>query len=170
MSREKDIAESIIRELGGKENVVSITNCMTRLRVLAKDYDKINYEALKKVDGVIKVNEEGGELQIILGPGLVSKVAGEASKKIGIKLGDAQEIKAAINEKNKTPFKLLLRRIASIFIPLIPGLIGGGLILGITNVATKFNWIADKNLLAMLSLFGSTIFTYMGIIDRKSVV
>ncbi|MGI1690506.1 PTS transporter subunit EIIC [Thermoanaerobacter uzonensis] len=164
MSREKEIAQGIIKELGGKENVISITNCMTRLRVLVKDYDKVNREALGKIDGVIKVNEEGGELQVIVGPGLANKVESEASKILGgTKVGKAEEVKAAISAKNQTPFKLLLRRIASIFIPLIPGLIGGGLILGITNVATKFNWIADKNLLAMLSLLGSTIFTYMGI-------
>ncbi|MDP9751013.1 glucose-like phosphotransferase system IIB component [Thermoanaerobacter pentosaceus] len=164
MSREKEIAQGIIKELGGKENVISITNCMTRLRVLVKDYDKVNREALGKIDGVIKVNEEGGELQVIVGPGLANKVESEASKILGgTKVGKAEEVKAAISAKNQTPFKLLLRKIASIFIPLIPGLIGGGLILGITNVATKFNWIADKNLLAMLSLLGSTIFTYMGI-------
>ena len=164
MSREKEIAQGIIKELGGKENVISITNCMTRLRILVKAYDKVNREALGKIDGVIKVNEEGGELQVIVGPGLANKVESEASKILGgTKVGKAEEVKAAISAKNQTPFKLLLRRIASIFIPLIPGLIGGGLILGITNVATKFNWIADKNLLAMLSLLGSTIFTYMGI-------
>lgn len=42
MSREKEIAQGIIKELGGKENVISITNCMTRLRILVKDYDKVD--------------------------------------------------------------------------------------------------------------------------------
>ncbi|WP_422446646.1 PTS transporter subunit EIIC [Thermoanaerobacterium sp. DL9XJH110] len=163
MSKEKDMAVGILEGLGGKDNVVSITNCMTRLRVEVKDRSKVDKERLSAINGVIKVIDNGEGLQIVLGPGAAAKVAGELSKVVGIKLGDAREIKAAINEKNKTPFKLLLRRIAGIFIPLIPGLIGGGLILGITNVATKFEWIADKNLLAMLGVFGSTIFTYMGI-------
>lgn len=163
MSREKDMAVSILENLGGKENIISMTNCMTRLRVEVKDKSRVKKEGVNAVSGVIKLLDNGEGIQIVLGPGAAAKVAGELSKMVGMKLGDAREIKSAIDEKNKTPFKLMLKRIASIFIPLIPGLIGGGLILGITNVATKFQWIADKNLLAMLGLLGSTIFTYMGI-------
>jgi len=163
MSKEKTMAIEILQALGGKENINSMTNCMTRLRVEVKEKNKVNKEKLSAINGVIKVLESDEALQIVLGPSTASKVAGELSKEVNIKLGDAREIKEAINEANKTSFKILLRRIASIFIPLIPGLIGGGLILGITNMATKFQWIADKNLLAMLNLFGSTIFTYMGI-------
>lgn len=163
MSKERDMAVSILENLGGKENIISMTNCMTRLRVEVRDKSRIKREELTAVSGVIKLLENDEGIQVVLGPGAASKVAGELSKMVGVKLGDAKEIKDAINEKNKTPFKLMLKRIASIFIPLIPGLIGGGLILGITNVATKFQWIADANVLAMLSLLGSTIFTYMGI-------
>lgn len=163
MTRERELAGKIITELGGKDNLNSLTNCMTRLRATVKDMGRVNLENLKKVEGVIKVLEEGGALQIVLGPGLVAKVANEASNMTGVKLGDYKEVKAAIDAKNKTPFKLLLRRIASIFIPLIPALIGGGLIMGITNVAGKFEWIKDPALLGILGVLGTTIYTYMGI-------
>jgi sucrose PTS system EIIBCA or EIIBC component len=164
MAKEKEISDKIILELGGKENINALTNCMTRLRVAVKDSSQVNLENLKQIDGVMKVLVEGNTFQIVLGPGLAAKVAGEAAKITGVRIGEAQEIKKAIAEKNKTPFKLLLRKLSNIFIPLIPALIGGGLIMGITNVIAKFGWITDQNSLAILGILGSTIYTYMGII------
>lgn len=87
---------------------------------------------------------EDDTLQIVVGPGTVNKVAAEMSKVTGLSIGEeaaldendltfsekAARNQANLKEKNKTPIKMLLRRIGSIFIPLIPGLVASGLING----------------------------------------
>ncbi|MCY6369122.1 PTS transporter subunit EIIC [Clostridium ganghwense] len=136
----KDIAEHVLQVVGGKENIVSVAYCMTRLRLDIVDEEVIDKEALKKVEGVMGLVEQGGQIQIILGPGRVTKVANELGVITGMKVGELDEAKIRHDEikaKNATPFKLLLRKIASIFIPLIPAFIGCGLVMGINNMAIK---------------------------------
>lgn len=59
MSREKDMAVSILENLGGKENIISMTNCMTRLRVEVKDKSRVKKEGVNAVSGVIKLLDNG---------------------------------------------------------------------------------------------------------------
>ena len=165
----KILAEKILEQLGGPENIVSYTHCMTRLRVTPKNSSLINKEELKKVDGVLGVVVEE-TLQIILGPGKVNKVTEAFSRLIedagGINLKEkAASTKAEINKKNATPFKLFLRKIASIFIPLIPALVVSGLITGITKAIVQAGVLAEESQLAIiLSVIGSGLFGYLGIL------
>lgn len=121
------IAEQLLEHLGGAANVVTSGHCMTRLRVTPQDRSKVNMEAIKKTEGVLGVVEEE-TIQIILGPGAVNKVSAEFDKLLAAS-GDfdlkdaAAKNKSEIDKKNAKPFKLFLRRIASIFIPLIPALV-----------------------------------------------
>lgn len=77
-------AEKILDNVGGKENVVGIMNCSTRLRLELKDYKKANINAIKEVEGVKGVMEIGC-IQIILGSGNVDKVTAEVEKLTGLK-------------------------------------------------------------------------------------
>lgn len=138
----KVIAQSILQCVGGKENVSAVTYCMTRLRLGLVDNGKADMNSLKKVDGVMGVVNQSGQLQIILGPGRVTKVALEFSDLTGIKAGELDEAKVRHDEiraKNATPFKLLLKKISSIFIPLIPAFIACGLVQGLMNIIIKYN-------------------------------
>ncbi len=138
----KEMAESILRLVGGKDNVSAVTYCMTRLRLGLVSDANIDLNSFKTVDGVMGAVTQGGQLQIILGPGKVTKVALEFSNLTGIQTGEMDEAKIRRDEikaKNATPFKLLLKKISSIFIPLIPAFIACGLIQGIMNIIVKFN-------------------------------
>jgi sucrose PTS system EIIBCA or EIIBC component len=165
----KILAGKILEQLGGPENIVNYTHCMTRLRVTPKDDSVINKVAIKNIEGVIGVLEEE-TLQIILGPGKVNKVTEEFGRLIdaagGIDLkGKAASTKAEINKKNATPFKLFLRKISSIFIPLIPALVASGLITGITKAIIQAGWLAgDSQLATILSVIGGGLFGYLGIL------
>jgi len=77
-------AEKILANVGGKENVVGIMNCSTRLRLELKDYKKANINAIKEVEGVKGVMEIGC-IQIILGSGNVDKITAEVEKLTGLK-------------------------------------------------------------------------------------
>src|SRR5690625_6395835 len=118
--------------------------------------------------GVIKHDT----LQIVIGPGTINKHSVEMGHIVGLSIGEDAEIdaenltfeeKAGINqanikEKNKTPFKMLLRRIGNIFIPLIPGLVASGLINGGANFAQNAGVDPTMTWMQILLLLG----------DRKS--
>lgn len=138
----KNLAETIVDKLGGKGNITSMFYCMTRLRATVADLGSADLEGLKKVEGIMGVTEQGGQIQVVLGPGKVTRVANEIGQITGIKIGEADEAElrhAEIRAKNNTPFKNLLRQISSIFIPLIPAFIGCGLVSGILNIILKIN-------------------------------
>lgn len=138
----REIAASILALVGGKDNVSAVTYCMTRLRLGLVNDGNVDLNALRKVEGVLGAVTQGGQLQIVLGPGKVTKVALEFSNLTGIQAGEMDEAKVRQEEvktKNATPFKLLLKKISSIFIPLIPAFIACGLIMGIMNIIVKFN-------------------------------
>ncbi|MEM1485657.1 PTS transporter subunit EIIC [Oscillospiraceae bacterium PP1C4] len=136
-------AQELLSVLGGKSNVTANATCMTRLRVGIANPDKADITALKKIDGVLGV-VESETIQIVLGPGTVNKVGAEFSKLTGLALGSeeveldaaslAKENKAVNKAKHDGPVQQFLKRIANIFVPLLPGIIAAGLINGVCNV------------------------------------
>ncbi|SFJ67434.1 PTS transporter subunit EIIC [Thermoflavimicrobium dichotomicum] len=169
MSNEfKQLASAILEKLGGSDNVQTFTHCMTRLRVTAKDPSKVDKKGLEKVEGVLGL-VEADTLQIIIGPGKVNKVSEEFGKllkdKKDMNLKEiAKQHKEEARAKHGTPFNRLLKKIASIFIPLIPALIASGLITGITKAVIQAGWLSDKTTLAqVLNLIGSGFFAYLAV-------
>ncbi|MBC1932794.1 PTS transporter subunit EIIC [Listeria seeligeri] len=158
MTKEAEIGKQIFIHVGGMENVSRIAHCMTRVRLGIVDSDLVDIAELKKVPGVIGVVEDD-TLQIIVGPGVVNKVAGAMAEMAGVKIGEtiqenldsstktgkelveekASKTKAELKAKqnNSSGFKRLLKSISNIFVPLIPGFVGAGLIAGIAAIITN---------------------------------
>lgn len=63
----EQLAKDIIENVGGKENVISVVHCITRLRFQLKDEGKANTEVLKNMDGVVTVMKSGGQYQVVIG-------------------------------------------------------------------------------------------------------
>ncbi|PKM64552.1 MAG: PTS trehalose transporter subunit IIBC [Firmicutes bacterium HGW-Firmicutes-20] len=137
----KKIAAALLELVGGKSNIKSNATCMTRLRITVVDESKVNYAEIKKLEGVLGI-VEGTTVQTIFGPGKVTKVGEEMAKLTGLQLGSdeagvedvAKQNKDALKSKQQSPVHNFLRKIANIFIPLLPGIIAAGLINGLTNV------------------------------------
>ncbi len=130
----REIAEQLVEKLGGKENLRAIENCMTRLRIVIKDASKCDLDALKKVESVLGVTDDGDSVQIVVGPGKSKKLSDEMSSLTGVKSLEVDEAtirKAEANKKNATPGKVFLKHIANVFVPIIPAFIGCGLMLAI---------------------------------------
>lgn len=183
--RIKDIANGIYDNVGGKENVNKIVHCMTRVRMEIADYDKVDIDKLKAVDGVMGVVEDD-TLQVVVGPGTVNKVAQSMVDMAGVKLGDdmshlgkssgksavdekAAQVKAEIKKKNQKPWSKALKSIANIFVPLIPAFVGAGIIGGIASVLGNLmtagqisgdNWM---HIITMLKIVQSGLFAYLNI-------
>ncbi|MFE9856470.1 PTS transporter subunit EIIC [Streptomyces sp. NPDC005780] len=175
-------AAAILPLVGGAANVSSIAHCMTRLRLGLRDRSLVQDEALKAVPAVMGVVEDD-TYQIVLGPGTVARVTPEFEKLVreGQESAPAPdpaatpltaeelaaqgaEMKAARKAKNATPFKLFLRRIANIFVPLIPALIGCGIIAGLNGLLVNLEWLPSVTpaLAAMASGFMALIAVFVG--------
>ncbi|WP_210469985.1 PTS transporter subunit EIIC [Sporosarcina sp. 6E9] len=177
MKKEERMATDIFEHIGGKGNIQRLSHCMTRLRLQLKDDSKANIDALKKIDGVMGVIDDD-TLQIVVGPGTVNRVAAEMSKVTGLAIGEeanpddddltfsekAARDNAKRKEKNKTPFKMLLRRIGNIFIPLIPGLVASGLLNGAANFAKNAEVDVTTSWMQILLVLGSGVFMYLMIL------
>jgi len=163
------LAQKILEQLGGPANIAAYTHCMTRLRVTPVNFAVVDKEAIKKIDGVLGLVEDE-TLQIIIGPGKVNKVTeafgGLLSSSGEVNLEElAAQKKSELKAKNATPVKLFLRKIANIFIPLIPALVASGLITGITKAVVQGGWLAAESQFALiLTVIGSGLFTYLGIL------
>ncbi|MEE6452382.1 PTS transporter subunit EIIC [Gottfriedia acidiceleris] len=177
MDKYQRLASEIADAIGGTDNVVSFTNCMTRLRVNVADRNLINEDQVKKINGVLgTVDDE--TYQIILGPGTVTKVAEQfgllgngSTGKQGTSSAALKEkgsdLKAELKKKNNTPFKNFLRKVGNIFIPLIPAFVGAGLIAGIASILS--NNITAQNLdaatwsqyVTVLNVIKNAIFAYL---------
>ena len=162
----QELSLKILELVGGKENVASATNCMTRLRVNLKDYAKADIEGLKNVEGVLQVIEMDN-LHVVLGPGKAKKVTDQFKIDAGIADGgmstDAswQENKAAMKAGQKqNKVKMALKAVGDIFVPLIPGVIAAGLCSGIATLITQVNPnYADVKLLYIIHQFLTMINT-----------
>lgn len=131
-----DTAAAILPLVGGPANVTSVAHCMTRLRLGLADRSLVDEEALRALPGVLGVVDDD-TYQIVLGPGVVAGVAPEFEALLtsaGQLAARGAELKAARSTRNSTPGKLLLRRIANIFVPLIPALIGCGILAGLNGL------------------------------------
>lgn len=135
------ISNKLLEALGGVDNIVTNEACMTRLRVGVRDMSLVNMEAIKSVDGVMGV-VQSDTLQIVFGPGTVNKVLDAFTSLTGIPKGGSGSDVAAVAKQNKAdqserhgnPLQRFLKRVANIFVPLLPGIIAAGLINGIANV------------------------------------
>ena len=164
-------ADEVLSALGGKDNIASNIACMTRLRVKVHDVSKVDLDSLKKIEGVLNASESGDRFEVVFGPGIVNKVLAEFVKISGLKAGDDQEAVKEVAEVNKAaqkakydkPVQRFLKKIANIFVPLLPGIISAGLINGITNVinVSTNNAFATQWWYACLTTMGWALFLYL---------
>lgn len=172
MKKEEKLARDILEFIGGSDNIRSFTHCMTRVRLNLKEDAKVNMEQLKEVDGVMGIIDDD-TLQIVVGPGTVNKVAENITQITGIKMGeviteyDDDPVTLKKNElkkKNNTPVKNLLRKIGSIFIPLIPGLVASGIINGSVGFLKNAGYDTTLTWMQILTVIGGSIFGYLAIV------
>jgi PTS system sucrose-specific IIC component len=131
-------AAAILPLVGGPANVLTVAHCMTRLRLGLRDRDLVDEDALRALPAVLGVVADDDSYQIVLGPGTVARVTPEfealltpMAERLALR---GAELKADRTRRNATPLKLLLRRVADIFVPLIPALIGCGVIAGLNGL------------------------------------
>ncbi|KGA97483.1 trehalose permease IIC protein [Alkalihalobacillus alcalophilus ATCC 27647 = CGMCC 1.3604] len=148
MSDPKKAAKEILAAIGGEENIDSATHCVTRLRFVLKDDDKVDKKALEKVDVVKGTFATDGQFQVIIGPKLVEMVYKELTNETQIEEVSKEEVKAKASKK-MNPLKRAIKTLADIFIPILPAIVTAGLLLGINNILTATGIFGEQSLVEM---------------------
>lgn len=131
------VAQTIIAAVG-KENMLAVAHCATRLRFVLKDDQKINQAALDAdadIKGTFKTN---GQYQIIIGPGDVNKVYAHLIEMTGLKEASTEDLKKIAAQGQKfNPVMAFIKLLSDIFVPIIPALVAGGLLMALNNFLTS---------------------------------
>lgn len=158
MVKYEELVNFIIKNIGGKENVISLTHCVTRLRFQLKDESKANDEVLKANDGIITVMHTAGQYQIVIG-----NHVGDVYETILPKLGLSGEV---VETKNKTSIKdKFVDLVSSIFMPAIGMLCACGMIKGLNTILSFAGiYSSTSGLYALIDAIGDSIFYFFPVI------
>lgn len=137
MSDYRDAAERIIELAGGLDNIAAIQHCMTRLRMDVKDRGKVRDKEIKELKIVKGLIDANGQIQVILGTGIVNKVYKEVNA-IFEQAGKKQEIKA----QGGNWLQKISRLFGDIFIPIIPVIVASGVLMGVRTYLTSTGFLA----------------------------
>lgn len=169
----KKVAERILKYVG-PDNIQAAAHCATRLRLVLKDDKKIDQKGLDNDPDVKGTFETDGQYQIIIGPGDVDKVYDEMVKIANLKTATTDDLKKVAANKKHNPILDLFKLLSDIFIPIIPALVAGGLLMALNNVLTAQHLFAAKSLVQMnpqlndfanfINMLASAPFTFLPVL------
>lgn len=148
MNHQKVAAE--VNKAVGEGNIQAAAHCATRLRLVLKDPSKVDQAALDNNEDVKGTFEANGQFQIIIGPGDVNKVYAELVKLTNVKEASTEDLKAVAAEGKKVnPAMAFIKVLSDIFVPIVPALVAGGLLMAINNVLTSPNLFGPQSVVEM---------------------
>ena len=142
------VAGEVVEAVGGASNISAAAHCATRLRLVIADQSKINQQALDDNEDLKGTFAAGGMFQIIVGPGDVDQVYARMVSDHGVREVSKDEAKEEA-EKGGNLFSRFIKMIADIFVPILPALVAGGLMMAINNVMTAEGLFGERSLTAM---------------------
>nr|WP_308288097.1 PTS transporter subunit EIIC [Streptomyces corallincola] len=194
-------AAALLALTGGPANIVSVTHCLTRLRLTVADPAAVDGPGVRAVPGVLGVVADGPSWQVVLGPGVVDEVtrafeeavnqaeaaaptapaapAAAKSAPAAAKTTPAEDAdtdadtragaEAGPGPGRLSPVKAFLRRLAAVFVPLIPALIGCGVLAGLNGVLVNTGALPGVTpaLSAVASAFMALIAVFVGVNAAK---
>lgn len=170
----KKAAGEILTALGGKENVSAAAHCATRLRLVLHDEGAIDQAKLDQMDIVKGTFSTGGQYQIIIGSGTVNGVYKKFAELTGLSEMSTKDVKEA-GAKKLNPLQQFVKMLSDIFVPIIPAIVAGGLLMGINNILTapdlfiEGKSLVDANpemadLAALINTFANAAFVFLPIL------
>ena len=160
MSKYEQLSKNIVKNVGGKENISSLTHCVTRLRFILKDEGKANDEVLKNMDGVVTVMKSGGQYQVVIG-NHVPDVFQEVCKVAGI----SEDASTESNGIKKKPLDAFIDIISGVFQPALGVMTAAGMLKGLNALFNALGWYsADAGIYVIINAIGDAIFMYFPII------
>lgn len=160
MGKYEQLAKKIVKNVGGKDNILSLVHCVTRLRFQLKDESKANDDVLKNMDGVVTVMKSGGQYQVVIG-NHVSEVFEDVCDVAGIVKGE----KAQENLAKKSLFDSMIDTVSGIFQPILPVLSAAGMIKGFNALFLAFGWyVSGSGIDILMTTIGDAMFLFLPIL------
>lgn len=142
------VAGEVVEAVGGASNISAAAHCATRLRLVIADESKINQQALDDNEDLKGTFAAGGMFQIIVGPGDVDQVYAHMVSDHGVREVSKDEAKEEADAGGNI-FSRFVKMIADIFVPILPALVAGGLMMAINNVMTAEGLFGEQSLTTM---------------------
>lgn len=152
-----ELAQKILELSGGEQNITLVSHCATRLRLVVKSEEKVDLKAIDSLEGVLKAQHSGGQLQVVIGA-KVNKIYNEF-----IKLGDFSnnDGKDMIKVK-QNPFNTFLETVAGIFTPMLPALVGCGMMKCLSSLMTATGMIdSSSGFIIIFNMIADCVFYFM---------
>ncbi|WP_435234734.1 sucrose-specific PTS transporter subunit IIBC [Psychromonas sp. PT13] len=168
------VASQLIDKLGGKNNINALAHCATRLRLAIEDESLIDEKAIENIEGVKGQFKVAGQYQIIFGSGIVNQVYAQMAKLTGIEDMSTKDVASAGAEKQNI-VQQAVKGLSDIFVPIIPAIVAGGLLMGIYNLLVAQGLFIDgqslvsanpglADLASMINTFANAPFVYLPIL------
>lgn len=171
--RYEAISEKITQLAGGRENIVGLAHCATRLRLVLADNEKADIKAMEEVDLVKGVFVAGDQVQIIFGTGLVNdvcEVMGELNHMNTMSLGD---LKTKAGQK-MNPLQKALKALSDVFIEIMPGILAAALLTGLSSVLGNLPAVESNETLygivRLINISSGAIFGFLPLCVAYSTV
>ena len=167
------VAGEVVEAVGGASNISAAAHCATRLRLVIADESKINQQALDDNEDLKGTFAAGGMFQIIVGPGDVDQVYDHMVADHGVREVSKDEAKEEA-EAGGNIFSRFVKMIADIFVPVLPALIAGGLLMALHSVLTAKGLFGDQSVIqmfpvmtdydALINLVSSAAFAFLPVL------
>ena len=169
----RNTAQEIYDHIGKKENIISAAHCATRLRLVIGDNSKADKEYVENIEGVKGVFFAQGQMQIILGTGVVNKVYDEFIQIAGVSESSKEDLKK-VAASRANPVQRLIKTLGDIFVPIIPAIVASGFLMGIMEALNFMvnngflNIDTSGSIYTFAQLFSNTAYTFLPILIAYS--
>ncbi len=159
----EQLARDIFEKVGGRENINSLTHCITRLRFKLKNENAAKTEEIKKMKGVITVMQSGGQYQVVIG-NHVSDVYQAIAEVGNIKTDNNEIVDTDDSGSKESLFNRFIDTISGVFTPLLGLLAASGIIKGLVALFSALGWITDTSgTFHLLNAIGDALFHFFPI-------
>ena len=165
MAKYQADVQTLLRAIGGRENIQAVSHCMTRMRFVLADPAKADTAAIEAIPAVKGTFTQAGQFQVIIGND-VAIFYNEFTACAGIEGVSKDAVKAAAQTKQSL-LQRIMGTLGEIFAPIIPALICGGLILGFRNIIGEINFLGGgTQSLADVSQFWAGMYSFLWLIGE----
>lgn len=171
--RYEKIAADIVRLVGGRDNIIGVAHCATRLRLVLEDNDKADIKAIETLDLAKGVFVAGDQLQIIFGAGLVNDVCQVLAESIHMDSMSLGDLKTKAN-KRMNPLQRAVKALSDVFIEIMPGILAAALLTGISSVLGNLEFVENNDTLygisTLINISSGAIFGFLPLCVAYSTV
>lgn len=164
MGKYDESVKGIIAGVGGIDNVVSLTHCVTRLRFNLADESKANKEMIERQKGVISIIQSGGQYQVVIGQ-KVGEVYEAIVADYPFLAGDDTSNPKEQPSQKQGPVAALMNTMSGVLVPTLGMLTAAGILKGLVSFALTMNWLsADSGVYMLLYALGDGFFYFLPIL------